>query len=137
MKKNHAKKCRRAMDCAACASLLAVSCWSMVGCNNTPGPKFSSTELVQRLSGMQELSSKCQAADNAEAADCKLVHEQLAKLGTGNKVYYRSGQGSLIGVDFSAHVIVVLESVGNGTSAQWKCSVSPSEAAPAACDVLR
>jgi hypothetical protein len=93
--------------------------------------------MVQQLSGLQGPSASCRGADSTQPGDCKLVYEQLAKLGSGNKVYYRSGRGSLVGVDFAARVIVILEPVANSVGAQWKCSVSPSEAAPAACDVLR
>jgi len=137
MKKHYTRTCRRVIADLVCGSLLVVSCWSLVGCDNAPGPKFSSTEMVQKLSGMQELSSKCRAADNADATECKLVREGLAKLGATNKVYYRSSQGSLIGIDFAGRVVVVLELVTGGSSGQWKCSVSPAEAVPTACGVLQ
>jgi hypothetical protein len=127
---------RRAIDGIVSSSILVASCWSLVGCNNAPSPKFSSIEMIQRLSGMQDLSSRCRSAENAEATDCKLVREGLANMGMGNKIFYRTSSGSLVGIDFVGRVVVILEPVTNSANVQWKCSVSPSAAAPAACDVL-
>jgi len=127
---------RRVTDGILSGSLLVTSCLSLVGCNNAPGPKFSSTEMIQQLSGVREPSIRCHVAENADAAECKLVRERLAKVATGDKFYYLSGGGSLIGIDFADRVVVILEPVANSAGVQWKCSVSPLEANPKACDVL-
>jgi hypothetical protein len=114
-----------------------VSLLSIVGCENGSGSKYSAMTMIQPLSAIQEQSIKCRIVENAETAECAIVYKALAKLRSDGKHHYCSSRGSLIGVDFVGRVIVVLEPPSDISGTKWKCLVSPLEAAPAACDVLR
>ena len=109
---------------------------SLGGYDFTTQPKAASMGILKTLSSLQESAVGCRNASEPTET-CIQVRDRLSKLNSSNSRFFLTSRGALIGVDFSNRVLVLLEPSAIESESRWTCTVTPAQAAPAACVGLK
>lgn len=100
-------------------------------------PKASSFEIIQSLSTIKRfVTDSCWHDPSGFQNNCAGLRERVAELKNQDRLFLVTEQGTLVGVDFKVHVVVLLFPSSATGKLQWNCSVSPPEAAPKLCNTL-
>lgn len=116
----------------------AVVAWVMRNTSNTtPKEKYSFMMMTQALSTARDAANACWAEKRKTVIDCNEVKAHMPKPSSLDVSYFVSNEGQLIGIDYAAHVVVILTaSVADG-SLTWQCSGAPADSITRSCTPLR
>jgi hypothetical protein len=116
--------------CASAAiELILLSQW-----HKLPPEKNSGFTMIQRLSEVKNMTSKCWAGEGALDISCNARIKALLKT-EGGRNYFRADR-KLIGVDFENKVVVILSLNKEENDLRWRCAGAPATAIPSSCSAL-
>ena len=131
------RKTKFATTLLAAVVVSGVVAWMMRNTSNTiPKEKYSFMVMTQALSTARDAANACWAEKRKAVIECNAVKTHMPKPSSLDVSYFVSNEGQLIGIDYAAHVVVILTASVVDGSLTWQCSGAPADSITRSCTPL-